>query len=528
MAHPFFEKQFTFFQPDETEIQVIGWGNDVYAVFETPDGYTVYRDPATRAYMFAVIDPETKMFRSSNLVVGRDDPSTAGLGKHLREDNTIVADKRREKENARGQSEWRQRSARATTLGTFKSMAAIKKEATNTPGYVIGTIIGLCIPIDFEDEPATISQAEIHEFCNGFGYTQFGNNGSVRDYFYDVSNGQLDYHNLVTPIYRAKHQKSYYTDPMIGGNSRTIELIKEALEHFLAKGYDFKTLSVSDSGAVYALNVFYAGSNDNAYSEGLWPHQWFLDSPFDLGIGFVRDYQITNMGSQLEIGTFCHESGHLICGFPDLYDIGLDSAGVGVFCLMGLGGTWDGTNPVEPCAFLKYRAGWFGPAFALDGGESYYLPQDENAMAFYSRSDSEYLILEHRSASGRDSALPSSGLAIWHIDVAMEGNNLQYGEPDAHYLCALLQADGQFHLEWNSNCGDNRDLFGAPDLSEYPNENMGMSSQWWDNTPTGLSLFDIRSGDEGTQFSVDSLTTELEQTDVDIHNLDGRDGRGHP
>ena len=40
MASPFIGKTFTFTQPDGTTIQLRGWGDQHYAVFETLDGYT--------------------------------------------------------------------------------------------------------------------------------------------------------------------------------------------------------------------------------------------------------------------------------------------------------------------------------------------------------------------------------------------------------------------------------------------------------------------------------------------------------
>lgn len=509
MGHPFFAKRFTFRQPDNSEFEVIGWGNDAYAVFETLDGFTVHRDTQTRIYSYAAIDEETGAFTSSDLIVGRDDPVEAEIQQHLRERKPTITAKRGDVDSLRGRSDWKRRSAEAAKLGMSSMMDAMSVEADTPTGYIHGSVKGLCIPVDFEDEPAALDQQEIERFCNEPGYSGFNNNGSVRDYFFDVSNGQLEYTNLVTPVYRAKHNKTYYTDPLIGGKARTIELIEEAIAHFLAEGFDFASLSISGSGAVYALNVFYAGDNDNQYREGLWPHQWYLDAPIDIGIGVIQDYQITNMGDELSLGTFCHESGHLICAFPDLYDTDLDSAGVGVFCLMGLGGTWDEKNPVEPCAFLKFRAGWFGNVFGVEDGHSHKLPGGENAMAFFMRNNFEYLILEHRDAAGRDSALPSSGLAIWHIDVEMDTNEWQDREPDAHYLCALIQADGEFHLEGNANDGDERDLFGAPGLSTYPNTNVGMGSHWWDRSPTGLRLTNIHSENGVSRFDVQIGSTNI-------------------
>ena len=38
MPQPFINEQFTFTQPDGTEFEVVGTGNQFDAVFETPDG----------------------------------------------------------------------------------------------------------------------------------------------------------------------------------------------------------------------------------------------------------------------------------------------------------------------------------------------------------------------------------------------------------------------------------------------------------------------------------------------------------
>ena len=47
MAARFDGQIFTFTQPDGTPIQLRGWGDQYYAVFETLDGYTVAKNPAT-------------------------------------------------------------------------------------------------------------------------------------------------------------------------------------------------------------------------------------------------------------------------------------------------------------------------------------------------------------------------------------------------------------------------------------------------------------------------------------------------
>jgi M6 family metalloprotease-like protein len=79
-------------------------------------------------------------------------------------------------------------------------------------------------------------------------------------------------------------------------------------------------------------------------------------------------YLLTGLGSgpnDLTIGTFCHENGHLLCRFPDMYDYGnrdgdgVSSAGIGSYCLMGAGNHLNnGRTPAPVCAYLRDLAGW--------------------------------------------------------------------------------------------------------------------------------------------------------------------------
>ena len=69
------------------------------------------------------------------------------------------------------------------------------------------------------------------------------------------------------------------------------------------------------------------------------------------------------MGSELTLRTFCHENGHMICDYPDLYDYQSDSAGIGHYCLMCYGG--NNKNPVQIGAYLKNQSGWATKVVAL-------------------------------------------------------------------------------------------------------------------------------------------------------------------
>lgn len=58
MASPFVGKTFSFTQPDGTRIQVRGWGDQHYAVFETLDGYTVTKNPSTGFFEIARVSSD--------------------------------------------------------------------------------------------------------------------------------------------------------------------------------------------------------------------------------------------------------------------------------------------------------------------------------------------------------------------------------------------------------------------------------------------------------------------------------------
>ena len=107
----------------------------------------------------------------------------------------------------------------------------------------------------------------------------------------------------------------------------------------------------------------YAGQTQ--YRGDLWPH----NSDIDLRFGAMRTdlYLLTSLGrtpADLTIGTFCHENGHLLCRFPDMYDYGErdnDSIQRRHRQLLphGAGNHNDnGRSPSPVCAYLRDLAGW--------------------------------------------------------------------------------------------------------------------------------------------------------------------------
>jgi M6 family metalloprotease-like protein len=501
MPRPFYNKKFEFSQPDGTKISLIGWGNQFFATFETEDGYTVVKNPVTEFYDYAKLSADNSYLETTGVRVGAADPATLGIPKHLRISEAAATTMARAASGGEiGTTRWQERireakAAKKLTMASRGIIAAPPERQTK------GDYVGLCILIQFPDVQGTISPSEVERFCNQNGYTGFVNSGSVNDYFSEVSGGRVNYTNIVTTAYyTARNNRAYYADPSIPYGTRARELIREALEYLKSNGFNFSGLSADSGGFIYAINAFYAGLTVNEWRKGLWPHCSSLSAPFNVGGNRkFKDYQITNMGDELTLGTFCHENGHMVCDFPDLYDYGfsgIQSSGIGNYCLMAFGGP-DDKNPIHVCAYLKYKAGWADKATAMEGGNSYLARAGVNEFFKFAKNSVEYYIIEARIQENRDKSLPSAGLAVWHVDEL--GDN-EYEDMTAykHFECSLVQADNKFELERGINVGDSKDLFNKRNGSKL-GESTRPNSKWWDGTPSGLEITEI--GDAGNEIA---------------------------
>jgi M6 family metalloprotease-like protein len=523
LASPFSDLRLPFTQPDGAKIEVVGWGDEFYAVFETPEGFTVVFDPLLRAYCFAELAADGRLV-SSGAQVQRAKPESLGLPQHLRASaearkQEVIERWQRWEAGMEIERRWQEQKA------AFRQYEAQAERAKNgngpepaPPGFTtLGQKLGLTLLIDFDDDPATVPQAEIINFCNGDSYTGYGNNGSVKKYYRDNSNGLLTYSNVVTIYIRipnSLHPKSWYNNTTLDCGSQGNLLVRDAVSVMKAlPNYTteilptFNSLTVDTQNQVAACNVFYAGGNGNVWNYGLWPHSWALYNvgAQDLSSGGkkVWRYQISNIGSSLALGTFCHENGHMLCGYPDIYDYDYDSiGGAGRFCLMNSGGS--GGNPAQICAYLKRASGW---ATTTELTSSSSLVATVTATAgtnfnhFYRYQKpgtaTEYFLAECRFPIGRDATLPATGVAIWHIDELGNHNN-QSRVPNtshANYEVTLVPADNLWHFENNSNSGDANDLYSSQNTSPgYSNEfsdGSAPNAQWWDGSPSSVRFHDF-------------------------------------
>ena len=183
--------------------------------------------------------------------------------------------------------------------------ALMKTTAIQTKSHYAapkGKIYSLTLLVDFPDKTAPVTVNEIEDWLNKEGFNKDGCNGSVRDYYLDVSNGQLDLTNEVYGWYRAKHPKSWYEN--LQGYTGSDSLMKEVFNYFDPL-VDFSRYDNDKDGTTEAINIVYAGAGQT-WGQGLWPHSGWSNERRD-GVKLTH-HQMTDMPGKFSIYVFVHES----------------------------------------------------------------------------------------------------------------------------------------------------------------------------------------------------------------------------
>lgn len=400
-AAPMFNEEFSFIQPDSTFVPVIVNGDEFYQRVEDLNGRTLVRD-VDGWICYASLNSDSTELIPGERYTGQNRPSRSGDELHIDlkpEAVKATADEMRQFYNR--------------NIGSRQS-----RSNTITPEKVVGNMVGLTVLIDFADEPASVTKEDVEELLNSdTGY-------SVKNYFNTVSGGKLNYTNKVVGYYRAKHNKSYYDKD----STRTgvTELLNEALNWLDSTGFDFSQLTLEYT-TVKALNFYYAGQASHGWLQGLWPHKsqhWWEGKTS----GYKTfEYQISGLTqANKTIGTFCHENGHMLLGYPDLYAYSGDTEWVGRYCLMGNG--IRGNTPMPPNPYFRKLSGWLeyeditnrqSGTIEMSSGDPV------RAILYKNNADPEqFFLMESISRSGKyTSNAPNSGMIVWKINE--EGTNTE-------------------------------------------------------------------------------------------------------
>jgi len=189
-AAPFAET-ISFTQPDGTTIQLWGEGNEFYAIFETLDATRSCFDPASGAYQYARLSDD-----GSELIPVEPRQARATRRRSARQ---ALADLRPRQAAPDRAARPRMGPGHGNNDALGRAARQLSGPGGSPPGRdrlwpasapTLGTKVGLTLLVDFDDDPATVSRTAVDAFCNGDDYTSYGNNGSVKQYFRDVSMGR--------------------------------------------------------------------------------------------------------------------------------------------------------------------------------------------------------------------------------------------------------------------------------------------------------------------------------------------------
>lgn len=367
------------------------------------------------------------------------------------------------------------------------------KEYPRTKGTrSIGTEELLVILVEFTDFSHQGSNTQA-KYQNLMFSTDPGE-GSLHNYYDEVSYDQLNVVGNVSSWYTVLNPMGEYGEDSTTGvddlNGPIYRLVTDAV--LLADtDIDFSQYDNDGDGIIDHLAVVHAGQGQESSlnPNTIWSHRWaVLDADLSapgnqqLMVDGVQVYWYTMQSEFSPVGVFAHEFGHDL-GLVDLYDSDDDSEGIGSWGLMGQGawlGTPAGSEPAHPCAWSKVEVGWVVPFEVLTPLTDESIPQVETSPVIYklpvgeSAAGEEYFLIENRQRVGFDSALPGSGLLIWHIDESVDSNDDQF-----HRKVDLEEADeanGENPTQMTDPWFDSTEGFtptSIPDSSSYTNVRTG-------------------------------------------------------
>ena len=287
---------------------------------------------------------------------------------------------------------------------------------------VTGTRRALVLLVDFSDKAATKTATHFNDMLFSVGTYA---TGSMRDFYREASYTKLDVIGLVSGSggptagwYRAPQPKSFYTSGNYGFGTHpnnAQKLVEDAIA-LADPNVNFADYDNDGDGVVDALVVICAGSGGEQTGNvnDIWSHKWDITPQVRDGVTINRYFMAPEDG---RVGVMAHELGHLLMGWPDLYDTDYTSAGTGGWDLMA-GGSWNGggDRPAHPTCWCKTRAEWVSPTVLWNATQSVNIPPYASSPIAYklpigSAGSQEYFLVSNRQQSGFDTALPGRGAA---------------------------------------------------------------------------------------------------------------------
>jgi len=290
----------------------------------------------------------------------------------------------------------------------------------------------LTILMQYPDKPFIKTQEDFHNMFNQIKYTEYGANGSVRDFFLESSYNKLDVQTTVVGPFMAKNNHAYYGQDFWEAR----ELATEAVHAAFAAGVNFSDFAVG--GEVLSFYMIFAGHGEEAGGGAncIWSHAWSIDPVYLNGVrvsSYACSPELRGGGGKdiTYIGVICHEFGHSL-GAPDYYDTdyatGGQYVGTGTWDLQA-SGSWNdnGRTPAPPNPRSKVTTYGWATAIELDNPQTVTIPSariyDNAYFRINTQTPNEYYILENKIRGGFDDYIPGVNMLIYHCAANMNGMN---------------------------------------------------------------------------------------------------------
>lgn len=469
----------TVSQPNGEILNCFASGDEYHNWLHDAKGFTIIQSPQTGYYVYA--EKVGEILVAGNLIAGLSNPKNSNLVPNINISQ-----------------------AKYRSLRESKFTMPETRDAPTT-----GTINNLVIFIRFSDETEFNKQISTYE-----GWFN-SNASSQKNYFLEASYNQLTVNTTFYPTssngyvvsWQDSHPRSYYQPYNSVSNpngyqddtesrNREFTLLENAITSVSSSIPESLVIDADNDGRVDNV-VFTVKGGSDGWSDLLWPHRWSLwDRYVYLNGKRVYDFnfQLEEFLDSSNVGVICHEFFHTL-GAPDLYHYNEE--------FLSPVGNWDlmegTTNPPQHMgAYMKYKYGdWITsiPTISADG--QYTLnpltSSTNNCFRINSpNSGSEYFVVEYRKQEGSyESSLPGSGLLIYRINPAYDGN--ADGPPDEVYIYrpnGTSTVNGSIYsAHYSSNVGRR-----AINATSNPNPFLT------DGSAGGLVLSDIGSADATITF----------------------------
>ncbi|UCB53394.1 MAG: M6 family metalloprotease domain-containing protein [Candidatus Zixiibacteriota bacterium] len=437
-----------------------------------------------------------------------------------------------------------QRGMYETTPDQLVRLARISSKGVAQPE----TLRPLVLLIDFSDNVRSQTPGAFDTllFSKGFEVSS----GSFRDYHLESSYGLHDPQGGVEGWVQMDSSYEYYVAGAhgLGSYPRNARgMVRDAL--LLADPFvNFQDYDHNNNGWIDGLMVVHAGpgAEETASVDDIWSHRWTLVSQMQLDGVRIEDYstepETHANGSLIDIGVFCHEWGHSLNIHWEEYDAEVQGEGLGDWSVMATGCyNSGGRKPAHHSAYTKHFLGWTTLDTVASNRTNQEILQAETSPISYGLWTSgslshEFFMVENRQKTGFDSALPGSGLLIYHVDV-WEGDNQDEwcpgSAPSHHYKTALEQADGKYQLEgcfgFGQNQGDVFDPFPGNLGKRAFDDTTLPSSRDYSDDPTQVAVWDISDSDSAMYANLDVTWSRpnLVVDDLFFNDSSGGDGDGN-